>query len=65
MGLRRSVLALAKRAGATRKYELREVYNALCWLVRTGAQWRMLPHDFPRWDAVYQQTRALAAGRLL
>lgn len=27
------------------------------WLVRTGAEWRMLPHDFPRWDAVSQQYR--------
>ena len=46
-----------------RKHELREVYNGLRWLVRTGAQWRMLPHDFPRWEAVYQQTqRWLRAG---
>jgi transposase len=46
-----------------RKHDLREVYNGLRWLVRTGAQWRMLPHDFPRWEAVYQQTqRWLRAG---
>jgi transposase len=41
-----------------RRHDLREVFE---WpraaLVRTGAEWRMLPHDFPRWDAVYQQTR--------
>jgi len=30
-----------------RKYDLREVFNALRWLVRTGAQWEYLPHDFP------------------
>jgi transposase len=31
--------------------------------VRTDVEWRMLPHDFPRWDAVSQQTRrGLAAG---
>jgi len=46
-----------------RRHDLREVYNGLRWLVRTGAQWRMLPHDFPRWEAVYQQTqRWLRAG---
>lgn len=46
-----------------RKHDLREVYNGLRWLVRTGAQWRMLPHDFPPWPAVYQQTqRWLRAG---
>ena len=39
-----------------RRYDLREVFNALRWLVRAGATWRMLPHDFPRWEIVYQQT---------
>ena len=46
-----------------RRHELREVYNALRWIVRTGAQWRMLPTNFPPWAAVYQQTqRWIAAG---
>src|SRR5680860_362257 len=32
-------------------------------MVRAGAPWRLLPNDFPRWDAVYQQTqRWIAAG---
>ncbi len=56
-------LALIDEHALQRKYDLREVYNGLRWLVRTGAQWRMLPHDFPRWEAVYQQTqRWLRAG---
>src|SRR5437588_12243727 len=42
---------------------MREVFNALRWIVRAGAPWRLLPNDFPRWEAVYQQTqRWLAAG---
>jgi transposase len=46
-----------------RTYDLREVFNALRWIVRAGAAWRLLPNDFPRWEAVYQQTqRWLAAG---
>jgi transposase len=46
-----------------RTYELREVFNALRWLVKTGAPWRYLPHEFPPWAAVYQQTqRWLQAG---
>ena len=46
-----------------RTYDLREVFNALRWLVRTGAHWRMMPHDLPAWPAVYQQMRRwLAAG---
>jgi transposase len=33
------------------------------FLVRTGAQWRLMPHDLPAWSAVYQQTqRWLRAG---
>jgi transposase len=46
-----------------RRHDLREVYNALRWIVRAGAPWRMLPTNFPPWEAVYQQTqRWLAAG---
>ena len=56
-------LSLISRDASQRKHDLREVYNGLRWLVRAGAQWRMLPHDFPRWEAVYQQTqRWLRAG---
>lgn len=53
---------LAEDAGQ-RRYPLREVFNALRYLVRTGVHWRMLPHDLPPWPIVYQQTRRwLAAG---
>ena len=33
------------------------MFNALRYVVRTGCQWRQLPHEFPPWAAVYQQTR--------
>ena len=37
--------------------------NALRWIVRAGAPWRLLPTNFPPWEAVYQQARRwLAAG---
>jgi transposase len=46
-----------------RKYELREMFNALRWIVRAGAPWRMMPNNFPPWELVYQQTqRWLQAG---
>ena len=46
-----------------RLYDLREVFNALRWIVRTGSAWRYMPHDLPPWEAVYQQTRRwLKAG---
>lgn len=34
------------------KYELREVWNAILYLNRTGCQWEYLPHDFPHYQSV-------------
>jgi len=39
--------------GRNRSVDLREVLNAIYYLIRTGCQWRMLPHDFPAWPTVY------------
>src|SRR5512133_535121 len=39
--------------GAHRKVDLREILNALLYLLRSGCQWRMLPHDLPPWETVY------------
>ena len=56
-------LTLMTEDAPQRHHDLREIFNALRWIVRAGATWRMLPHDFPRWDAVYQQTqRWIKAG---
>jgi hypothetical protein len=49
-------LALMTEAAPQRQHSLREVFNALRWIARAGALWRMLPNDFPPWEAVYQQT---------
>ena len=35
----------------------REMVNAVLYRLRTGCQWRSLPHDFPRWDRVYRAYR--------
>ncbi|MEE7482776.1 excinuclease ABC subunit A [Methylorubrum populi] len=46
-----------------RAYPLREVFNGLRYVVKTGAPWRWMPHDLPPWAAVYQQAqRWLSAG---
>lgn len=56
-------LTLNRLGGENRKHDLRAVFNALRWLVRSGAHWRMMPHEFPPWPAVYQQMRRwLEAG---
>jgi transposase len=46
-----------------REHDLRGVFNALRWIVRAGAPWRMMPGDLPPWAAVYPQTqRWISAG---
>ena len=36
-----------------RKWDKRELLNAVLYLVKTGCQWRNLPHDFPPYPTVY------------
>jgi transposase len=56
-------LCLLPEDAGQRVHHLRDVFDALRWLVRSGAPWRYLPKDFPPWEMVYQQTRRwLAAG---
>ena len=56
-------LTLLRDDAGQREHPLREVFNALRWLVKSGSPWRLLPHDLPPWEAVYQQARRwLAAG---
>ena len=56
-------LVLMHERAPQRQYPVREVFNALRWIARAGAPWRMLPGYFPPWEAVYQQTRRwLLAG---
>lgn len=37
----------------SRKFDLREIFNAILYLIKTGCQWRMLPRDFPNWQIAY------------
>lgn len=39
------------------KHARREIVNAIFYVNRTGCQWRMLPHDFPKWQLVYSYFR--------
>jgi len=56
-------LTLMKEDAPQREHSLREVFNGLRYIVRTGAPWRMMPNDLPPWHTVYQQTqRWLKAG---
>jgi transposase len=56
-------LTLLPEDSRQRRHPLREVFNALRWMVRAGAPWRLIPHEFPPWAAVHQQAqRWIAAG---
>jgi putative transposase len=46
------------KGGRPRKYSIREILNAIFYVIRTGCQWRYLPHDFPPWKSVHEQYRA-------
>ncbi|WP_408612944.1 transposase [Candidatus Accumulibacter contiguus] len=39
--------------GRPRLVNTREVVNAIFYLLKTGCQWRSLPHDFPPWPVVF------------
>src|SRR5919202_1303883 len=56
-------LVLLREDAGQRLYSLRELFNALRYVVRHGIPWRAMPNDLPPWAAVYQQAqRWLAAG---
>ncbi len=46
-----------KSGGRPAEYARREMVNAIFYVLRTGCQWRMLPHDFPPWQIVYAYFR--------
>lgn len=46
--------------GSPRRTDLREILNAIRYLVRSGCEWRMLPIHFPLWPTVYWWFRRLA-----
>lgn len=43
----------AKPGGRPREVSMREVLNAIMYVLRSGCAWRLLPHDFPKWNIVY------------
>jgi len=56
-------LTLLREDAGQREYALRDTFDALRWVIKTGAQWRFLPHDFPPWPVVYQQARRWLAAK--
>lgn len=50
-------LTLMREDAPQRAYDLREVFNGVRYVVRTGCPWRSMPHDLPPWEMVYQQSQ--------
>lgn len=55
-------LTLMREDAPQREHSLREVFDGLRYVVRTGTQWRFLPNDLPPWYTVYQQTQRWLAA---
>lgn len=46
-----------KSGGRPADHWRREIVNAIFYVLRTGCQWRMLPHDLPPWQTIYTYFR--------
>jgi transposase len=46
-----------KCGGRPADHSRREIVNAILYVLRTGCQWRALPHDLPAWKTVYTYFR--------
>ena len=50
--------------GRPPSYDRRRILDAIFYIVRTGAPWRLIPHDFPQWENVYAHFRRWAEAGL-
>ena len=50
-------LPTPKAPGRPRVHPLREILDAIFYIVRSGCAWRLLPHDFPPWKTVHHYLR--------
>jgi putative transposase len=53
----KKMLPKAKPPGRPRSLNMRDVLDAIFYIVRAGCAWRMLPKDFPNWKSVYHYFR--------
>jgi putative transposase len=52
------LLPSEKPGGRPRKYLMRDVIDAIQYVLRAGCAWRLMPHDLPHWQTAYQTFRA-------
>ncbi len=51
------------KRGRPQEYSLREILNAILYILRTGCAWRMTPHDLPPWQTVYNHFSKWRKGK--
>src|SRR5215204_5293157 len=50
-------LPVPKAPGRPRVHTLREILDAIFYILRSGCAWRLLPHDFPPWKTIHHYFR--------
>ncbi|MBV9453812.1 MAG: transposase [Rubrobacter sp.] len=53
----RSYVSTSKGQGRPRTHSLRNVFDAIFYVLKSGCPWRLLPHNFPPWSSVYYHFR--------
>jgi putative transposase len=56
--IREPLLPPANPEGRPRKSPLRDVIDAIPYVLRAGCAWRLMPHDLPHWQTAYHDFRA-------
>ena len=51
------LIPAALPGGRPRSVDMREVFNGILYVLRTGCAWRLLPHDLPPWGTVHYYKR--------
>ena len=55
-------LTLLREDAGQRVHGLRDLFDAVRWMVKAGCPWRMIPGDFPPWQAVEQPAKRWQAA---
>jgi putative transposase len=50
-------LPCSEGSGRPRLHALREILNAIFYVLKSGCAWRLLPHDFPPWKTIHNYFR--------
>jgi transposase len=50
----RGMLEGARKKTKPRKVDLYEVFKGICYILKSGCQWRMLPSEYPKWRTVHE-----------